>query len=62
VREVTGLKVPEDPSYETIGGYVMARLGRIATEGDEIADGDLRVRVERMEGRRVDRVRVWVSE
>lgn len=62
VREVTGLKVPEDPSYETIGGYVMARLGRIAAEGDEVADGDLRVRVERIEGRRVDRVRVWVSE
>ncbi len=62
VREVTGLDVPEDPSYETIGGYVMARLGRIAVLGDEVFEGGLRVRVERIEGRRVDRVRVWVTE
>ena len=59
VREVTGLGVPEDAAYETVGGYVMARLGRVATEGDEVVDGGLRVRVERMEGRRVDRVRLW---
>jgi len=59
VLEVTGLVIPDDPAYETVGGYVMARLGRIAEIGDEVGDGDVRVRVERVDGRRVDRVRVW---
>lgn len=59
VREVTGVKVPEDPSYETVGGLVMACLGRMPREGDECEVGGLRVRVERIEGRRVDRVRLW---
>jgi len=61
VHEATGLEVPEDPSYETIAGFVMARLGRVPREGDECVAEGLRVRVERMEGRRVDRVRLWVD-
>jgi len=71
VLEVTGLVVPDDPSYETIGGYVMARLGRLAKVGDEVGEGEVgdgdagaggvRVRVERIEGRRVERVRVWTE-
>ncbi|MCJ7826707.1 MAG: hemolysin family protein, partial [Demequinaceae bacterium] len=61
VREVTGIAVPEDPSYETIGGFVMARLGRVPSVGDEAVEGGLKVRIERMEGRRVDRVRLWVD-
>ena len=70
VLEVTGLAIPDDSAYETVGGYVMARLGRLAVVGDEIADeagegdavaGAVRVRVERIDGRRVERVRVWAE-
>ncbi len=61
VREVTGLRIPEDSAYETIGGYVMARLGRVAAVGDEVV-AEVTVRVERMDGRRVDRVRLWGEE
>jgi CBS domain containing-hemolysin-like protein len=58
VREVTGLEVPESPAYETLGGFIMARLGRLATVGDVVEEGSLRLTVERMEGRRVDQVRL----
>jgi CBS domain containing-hemolysin-like protein len=61
VREVTGLRIPEDPAYETIGGYIMSKLGRVAAVGDELVS-DVTVRVERMDGRRVDRVRLWGQE
>jgi CBS domain containing-hemolysin-like protein len=61
VREVTGLHIPENPAYETIGGYIMAKLGRVAVVGDEVVS-DVTVRVERMDGRRVDRVRLWGGE
>ncbi|WP_432543227.1 hemolysin family protein [Kineococcus sp. SYSU DK002] len=58
VRDATGVEVPDDPAYETVGGYVMSRLGRIPAVGDEVeVDGAL-LRVARMEGRRVERLRL----
>jgi CBS domain containing-hemolysin-like protein len=54
---VRGLVVPDDGSYETIGGYVMAALGRIPAAGDEVSVGGGTLAVVRMDGRRVDRVR-----
>ncbi|UFS60003.1 hemolysin family protein [Subtercola endophyticus] len=52
-----GVTVPEDGPYETVAGFVMSELGRLATVDDvvPIADGELRV--ERMDGRRIDRIR-----
>jgi CBS domain containing-hemolysin-like protein len=49
--------VPEEGPYETVAGWMMSELGRIPAPGDtvEIADGVFRV--ERMEGRRIDRIR-----
>ncbi|WP_062078130.1 hemolysin family protein [Demequina globuliformis] len=58
VMEVTGLDIPESPAYETLGGFIMAELGRIAQVGDRVAAPDCEIRVERMAGRRIDRVRL----
>lgn len=58
VAESSGLTVPESPAYETVGGFVMARLGRVAAVGDVVEVDHVRVTVERMEGRRIDRVRI----
>jgi CBS domain containing-hemolysin-like protein len=62
VEEVTALSVPEDGPYETIGGLVMAELGRIPAVGDEIEVPGVRIRVDQMAGRRVERVRVTAAE
>ena len=40
--------------YTTVGGLVMGNLGRVAEVGDELAIGDLRLRVTRMSGRRIE--------
>ena len=72
VAEQTGLMLPESEDYETIGGLVHAVLGRIAERDDTIEvaavatpeNGDespnapvpVRLTVERMQGRRIDRV------
>ena len=36
LAEVTGLRVPADGPYETLGGLLMSELGRIPSVGDEI--------------------------
>ena len=58
LTETTGLRVPDDGPYETLGGLLMARLGRIPTEGDSVEVDGVLLQVERMAGRRVERLRV----
>src|SRR5215204_3878973 len=52
----TGIRVPEDGAYETVAGFVMASLGRIPVVGDEVEVEGGRFRVQRMDGRRIDRI------
>ncbi|MFM6980306.1 MAG: hemolysin family protein [Micrococcales bacterium] len=56
------IKIPDVGAYETVGGFIMQKLGRLAEVGDviEIDGGELRV--ERMDGRRIDRVRFTPEE
>jgi CBS domain containing-hemolysin-like protein len=58
LTEQTGLVVPEDGAYETLGGLVMAHLGRVPRVGDVAELPEVVLRVEAMAGRRVSRVRV----
>ncbi|MGY1944172.1 hemolysin family protein [Nocardia asiatica] len=73
VSRATGYDAPEG-EYETLGGLVLTRLGRIPVTGDEVVlpnprsqqwtvpdghdEGGWIARVERMDGRRIDRVRL----
>lgn len=57
-----GVAVPDDAEYETVSGFVTDRLDRLPQVGDEIAvDGGL-LRVERVDGSRVDRLRYTPAE
>lgn len=49
--------VPEDGPYETVAGWMMAELGRLAEVGDTVEVEAGVFRVERMDGRRIDRIR-----
>ncbi|MEP7764100.1 hemolysin family protein [Sanguibacter sp. 25GB23B1] len=68
LEERTGLRVPEGADYETLGGLVMARLGRVPRVGDAVrvdAEFESRVivaHVEAMDGRRVERLRLRAGE
>lgn len=62
LTEVSGLTVPDDGPYETLGGLVMAMLGRVPARGDEVVTGGVHLRVELMAGRRVERLRVWSDD
>lgn len=67
VFEQTGIQLPQSHTYDTLGGLVMTKLGRIAVVGDELnitgqnrEDNDVLVHlvVEAVAGMRVDRVRL----
>lgn len=59
VRDRIGADIPDGATYETLGGFVMAQVGRVPQVGDEVTVGPWRLRVVSMDGRRVDRVRLW---
>ncbi len=76
VEEQTGISLPEDEDYETIAGLMNAELGRLAIRGDTVTlqldrtpgddDDDapplvVHLKVERMDGRRIDRVVLTVD-
>jgi putative hemolysin len=52
------IALPEDPSYETIGGFVIHQLGFIPRGGETIEANGYRFTVMEMDHRRVSRVKV----
>jgi CBS domain containing-hemolysin-like protein len=77
VEEQTEVALPESEDYETIAGLVNAELGRLAQRGDTVTlqidrtpdEGEddapplvVHLAVERMDGRRIDRVVMTVED
>ena len=71
VESATGIELPEHEDYDTVAGLIMQRLGRMAEAGDAVVvplpahtdeRGDplpaqeVELRVERLDGLRIDRV------
>ena len=52
------LPAGESGAYHTLGGFVMARLGRIPRTADVFEWGGMRFEVIDMDGRRIDKVLV----
>lgn len=57
VEDETGAELA-DEDYDTVGGFIMTRLGRIPRVGDRVDVHGYQFRVMAMDGRRVDRVLV----
>lgn len=55
--ERTGVTVPEEGPFETVAGWLMSELGRLPVIGDTVDIELGQFRIERLEGRRIDRVR-----
>ncbi|WP_166985576.1 hemolysin family protein [Canibacter zhoujuaniae] len=58
LAQQSGVVIPESGEYDTVAGFMLSELGKIPVPGDEIslADGAT-LRVERMDGRRIARIR-----
>jgi CBS domain containing-hemolysin-like protein len=46
----------DDPNYDTLAGFVIGRLGRLAQVGDQVVVDRVELRVEAMDGLRIARV------
>jgi len=58
VREAFALDLPSSENYDTLGGFIVAQLGRFPRAGEAVEAGGARFVVETVEGRRIRRVRV----
>jgi putative hemolysin len=56
-NETVGTRL-DDPEARTLAGLVFNALGRRPREGDEVRAGDVRLRVEQMDGNRISRLLV----
>ena len=57
IAEIAGLELPEGP-YSTVGGFVMAMLGRLPRAGDSVDCEGFRLTVTGVHGRRAARIRL----
>ena len=61
LNRLTGLQLPEDAGYETLGGFVSITLGHIPDKGEELDYAGHRFEVLDAEPQRVNRVKVKLA-
>jgi CBS domain containing-hemolysin-like protein len=61
LAEATGFRLPEGP-YETLAGFLMARLGHIPVVGETVEEHGWEFTVVEVDRRRVEQVRVTMPE
>jgi CBS domain containing-hemolysin-like protein len=60
LSELVGLRLP-DEDWDTVGGLILGLAGRVPEEGETFEVEGVRLTAERVQGRRVSRVRVSVT-
>ena len=62
LNEDYDLDIPESPDYETLGGFILTDLQRIAQTGDVVETNGKRLRIIQMVGQRIAKVRLELIE
>ena len=62
INDAMEIKLPEDESYDTIAGFVLARLGRIPRPGESLVEQNVRIEVLDARDRAIHRLRVSTQE
>jgi CBS domain containing-hemolysin-like protein len=57
VEDACGFELP-DGDYETLAGFLLERFGRLPVVGDHLSEQGWRFEVEKLDRRRIARVRV----
>ncbi len=62
LNDELGLELPDEEDFETIGGFVLARLGTIPEAGEVLDAGGIRITVLEADERRITRLRIDLPE
>jgi CBS domain containing-hemolysin-like protein len=52
------LPLDDEDQYNTLAGYVLGKLGKRPQDGDEITEGHINLKIVRMDGMRIDLIRL----
>ncbi len=55
------LPLDDEDQYNTLAGYVLGKLGKSPEEGDEITEGHINLKIVRMDGMRIDLIRLQMT-
>lgn len=58
LNELTGLKLPEDGEFDTIGGFVFSTLGRVPKAGERFENNGAAFTIKQASNRMVERIRI----
>jgi putative hemolysin len=58
VSQVLAVTFPPDESFDTLGGFLFAQLGKVPAAGEQLQFGGLSIQVLNVSGRRIGKVRV----
>lgn len=62
INELLDLDIEEDANYDTIGGLIYATLGRVPHLGDRITRDNFELEVSAVEGRRIRKVKIYLTQ
>lgn len=60
VNDQLDIHIPDDEDYDTVGGFIFTRLGRIPATGDEFTHDNVHFVILDAEPRRINRLRIHV--
>ena len=58
LNETFDLTLPEDEAYDTMGGYVFSKLGRIPLPGERVVEGQVQIEVLQAADRSISKLRI----
>ncbi len=58
LNEALGLNLPTEEGYDTLGGFLLQRMGHLPQQKEEVRDGEVVFVIERVVKRRIKRVRI----
>jgi len=62
LNEALGSEIPSAEDYESLGGFIFSQLGHIPQEKEEVTYDNLKLIVEKVQGQRINKVRIIQQE
>ncbi len=58
INDDLNLDLPDDEAYDTVGGFVLSKLGRIPAKHEALVEGDIRIEVIDADQRSINRLQI----